>query len=95
MKVPAATPPANELIRMIQENAELVPGGRCFAIIWDPGTTITKGLRLESIATDTLMGAAISRTLPNQMSNSDVAIQPDHKWNLFGTLAVRDMLDSI
>ena len=94
LKVPAVNPPVNELIRIIQENAELVPGGRCFAIIWDPGTTITRGLRLESIATDALMGAASSRTLPNQMSNSDAAIQPGHKWNLFGTLAVRDLLDS-
>jgi len=95
LRVPVIAPPKNELIRMIQENAELVPDGRCFAIIWDPGTTITRGLRLESVATVSLMGDASSRTPSNQMSNLDGATQSSPKWDLFGTLAVRNMLDSL
>ena len=94
LKVPAVRPSATELAQMIKENSNLVPGGRCFAIIWDLGATLTKGLPLESIATDTLMGAARSRNLPNQIPNSNLTAQADDDWSLFGTLAVRAMQDS-
>lgn len=90
LRVSAANPSAAELARMIKENSELVPGGRCFAIIWDLGPTISKCLPLESIATDTLMGAARSRNLPS----SALSAQADDDWSLFGTLAVRSMQDS-
>jgi hypothetical protein len=90
LRVSVVNPSLTELVRMIEENSELVPGGRCFAIIWDLGATISKGLPLESIATDTLMGAARSRTAPN----SSLTAHADDDWSLFGTLAVRSMQDS-
>ncbi len=90
LRVSVVNPSSTELARMIKENSELVPGGRCFAIIWDLGATISKGLPLESIATDTLMGAARSRTVPK----SALTAQADDDWSLFGTLAVRSMQDS-
>ena len=82
------------LTATIAASAALVPDGRCLAIIWDPGNTLDCGVPIESLATNTIMGPAISRTTSNKSSERRQSSDTRNEWNLFGTLAVRDMQDS-
>jgi hypothetical protein len=94
LKFPSDALNALALIDMIKKYSKIVPEGRCMAILWDPGNSLSKSVPVESLATNALMGPAGSRTLPNEASNSDALAQTSVKWNLFGTLAVREMHDS-
>ena len=78
------------LIETIKEYAELVQGGRCLAIIWDPGLTLSQSLAVESISTSILMGRANSRG-EDPTDHPKKYGENGPKWSLFGTLAVKEM----
>lgn len=68
----------------ISRAAHLSVGGRCLAIVWNPGATLPAPAAVESIATTHLMGRPLDRVQP--LSEED---KKTPEWLLFGTIAVR------
>lgn len=70
----------------ITRAAHLSSGGRCLAVVWDPGATLPAPAAVESIATTHLMGRPTDRVRP-----LDEQAEEGPAWLLFGTIAVRIM----
>jgi len=94
LKLPSNALNVLELIDMVKKYSEIVPEGRCMAIVWDPGNNLSECAPVESLVTNALMGTAGSRALPNAVPNPDALAQTSGNWNLFGTVAAREMQDS-